>query len=152
MKMVKISMLMMLVSLVFVQCKSRKGDKSTKAADGKMIPSIIVNTEFVAPEKNHPFTVKSTSIDGHILNVEVEYSGGCEKHNFTLHTNKMYMKSMPPKLGIFLKHDNGGDNCREMKTEQLQFDLQACQYPTDREEYSVMLMMNNWKGQLEYKY
>ncbi|MFT5600494.1 MAG: hypothetical protein ACI9N1_000729 [Flavobacteriales bacterium] len=147
------------IAVLATGCKCKKdatkeADKNgtEKAASGAMIPSVIVTDGFVAPEKNHAFTVNSAKMDGHILYVEVSYSGGCEEHKFELHTNRMFMKSMPPKLGVFLKHDNGGDNCEAIETKTLQFDMQAAQYPTEQEDFKLIFLLNNWKDGIEYVY
>jgi hypothetical protein len=145
------------IAFLAAGCKSKKetsnGDeKNEKGASGIMIPTVIVEEGFVAPENNHDFTVESAKMDGHILILEVSYGGGCEDHKFELYTDKVFMKSVPPKLVVFLKHDNGRDRCRAIKFETLQFDMQAAQYPTEQEDYKLIFLLNNWKGEIEYVY
>ncbi len=35
---------------------------------------------------------------------------------------------MPPQVNLNLVHNNGGDNCRELKNEKLSYDLHAIRY------------------------
>jgi len=135
-------------AMVLVSCKARKN----KNKSGDNVPSIIVSTDFSIPESNDDFKVSGVKMKGDILSVYVSYSGGCEDHEFTLHTNKMYMKSLPPKLGVFLKHNANGDACKMLKMDTLQFNMKDCQYPSTEEDYTLILNMNNWKDPINYIY
>jgi len=75
-----------------------------------------------------PYKVDSISIDGDILSVFVNYSGGCKEHTFDLVSNGMYAKSMPPQISVVLKHTNNGDNCRELVMKELKFDVSPLKY------------------------
>lgn len=75
-----------------------------------------------------PYTVDSISINGDILSVFVNYSGGCKEHSFELLSNGMYAKSLPPQISVCLKHTGNGDNCRELVMTELKFDVTALKY------------------------
>ena len=42
-----------------------------------------------------PYEVNSAAIDGHRLTIEVSYSGGCRRHDFTLVISKSFRESDP---------------------------------------------------------
>jgi hypothetical protein len=148
MKTPKALTLMLIILTLIWSCNGKK--KGTKTPKPE-IKSVVTESGFVEPENNASFTVKSIKVKGDILNIEVEYSGGCQKHEFELFFNGMYMKSMPPKAGLILVHKNNGDNCRELITETLKFDLTPTRYG-DTKDYTIIFSMNNYKGEFEYSY
>ncbi|MFN3916225.1 MAG: hypothetical protein ACK4K0_00670 [Flavobacteriales bacterium] len=138
--------LMLLALSLSCNCK-KKGTKTPKPE----IKSTITESGFIEPKENAPFVVKSVKVKGDILTIEVEYSGGCQKHEFDLFFNGIYMKSMPPKAGLILVHKNNGDNCRELITETLKFDLTSTRYG-DTKDYTIIFSLNNHKEDFEYSY
>jgi hypothetical protein len=143
--------LLILGGFTFVQCKSKK-NATTKNDDSKKISEIIVHETYNYPKDTPAFEITSAEIKADVLTLVVSYSGGCQQHTFTLNGTKNYMKSMPPKLGLFLEHNSNGDSCRELKTETLQFDLKKVRYPGTEKDYTVILTIDKFDGQLEYKY
>jgi len=57
------------------------------------------------------------------LRVTVEYSGGCARHNFSLHASRVFMESHPVQSAIVIRHNANGDQCRAMLRRDLTFDL-----------------------------
>lgn len=107
--------------------QSSKTEKSVKNAD-MPVKNAIVDAETDMAEKGAPYTVDSIKINQDILSVFVNYSGGCENHSFDLYSNGMYAKSMPPQLSLCLKHTNNNDNCRELITKELKFNVANLKY------------------------
>lgn len=153
-KMKKSLTIILTLSLMFslVNCKAKKNSKSDKIASNESSSLVIVNPEFIAPEENDAFEITNAEIKGNDLILNVTYSGGCQEHEFKAYSNNMYMKSMPPILGLFIAHNSNGDNCRTLVEKTLRFDLSSVKYPGTDSDYTLMLRINNWKGDLEYKY
>jgi hypothetical protein len=145
--------IVILMSLLMLNCKSRKqtADKE-KNKSNQAVSAITVHESYSYPKDAAPFEITKASIKGDILTLDVSYSGGCKDHSFSLHGTKMYMKSMPPKLGIFLEHEANGDSCRELKTEQLNFNISEIKYPGTEKDYTIIISINNYEGEIEYKY
>ena len=146
-KMKGFSVIILFAALAMMSCKTNKGNGSAETTGPESLEDldpnqeegainqpndvividietpVIVDPEYTAPEKNDPFTVKSASIKGDVLSLKVSYSGGCNDHEFKAITNRTYMKSMPPKLGITIEHNANGDMCKALKTETLTFNL-----------------------------
>ncbi len=57
------------------------------------------------------------------LHVTVQYAGGCQRHEFSLHASRVFMESHPVQSPVVLHHDANGDTCRALLTRELQFDL-----------------------------
>ncbi len=74
------------------------------------------------------YNVDSISVEGDVLSVFVNYSGGCKEHSFELLSNGMYAKSLPPQISVCLKHTNNEDNCRKLVMQELKFNIAALHY------------------------
>ena len=71
-----------------------------------------------------PFTVLDASINGSDLELEVEYSGGCAPHEFTLcWPSQAFQESAPVQATLDLFHDDGDDACDGIETETLVLSL-----------------------------
>ena len=70
-----------------------------------------------------PYEVNSAAMDGHWLTIEVSYSGGCRRHDFTLVISTSFRESDPVQLPAVLAHDANGDTCEAYPTESRVFDL-----------------------------
>lgn len=149
------------VVLLFVQCKQKKNtsvtDETTSATNvsnetKKESELRIINTDinYVWPGSTDHFDILKSEIHGDSLIIQVQYGGGCKEHVFTMNTNMHWMKSMPPKLNLYLEHESNDDNCRAMLTEELVFDLTNCRYTPGK---SVVLILNGDREHIiEYKY
>ncbi len=90
---------------------------------------IEVDKAYQGPAKGDPFTITDMSVKGDSLYLAVQYSGGCKEHEFTMITHGNFLKSLPPKLPLFLEHNGNQDNCRALKIEKLAFDLKPLRSP-----------------------
>ena len=117
--------------LALVACKPKK-QAIVKEEDGLGAMSemlvgnegfIEVNKDYLGPAKGDAITINGLKVVGDSLFVEVQYSGGCKEHEFTMFTNGNFYKSLPPQLPLFLEHNANGDNCRALKMETLKYDL-----------------------------
>ena len=73
--------------------------------------------------REDPYVVNSAAIDGHWLTIEVSYTGGCRRHDFTLVISKSFRESDPVQLPAVLAHDDHDDPCEAYPTESHVFDL-----------------------------
>lgn len=112
-------------------------------------PQVIIDPAFTPPKDNDSFTFQSISLTDSILTMVINYSGGCEEHNFELISNGMYAKSLPPQLNMFLKHDGNNDACRMLIIDTLVYDVSPTKYGSGQE---VILRLNNTKETLRYHY
>lgn len=88
---------------------------------------LTIDLEYT-PRETDAFTIDEVSLEGNILTVVVQYSGGCKDHEFKLFSNQRYMKSMPPQLPLYLEHEANDDNCRALIMQTLKFDVSKAKY------------------------
>ena len=106
------------------------GAPGERTGDGAYLPAREPNV----PESNvvvadsgnwgdDPYVVNSAAVNGHRLNMEVSYAGGCRKHVFTLVLSTSFIESDPVRLPAVLAHDANGDPCEAWVTRAYNFDL-----------------------------
>lgn len=74
------------------------------------------------PDAVFETTVLQASLDGDVLTLEVEYSGGCVEHEFYLSTNGSFLESMPVQLATVLSNPTE-DSCDGIMRRTISFDL-----------------------------
>ena len=57
------------------------------------------------------------------LALRVAYGGGCAEHQFRLYGSSTFKESNPAQNRLTLVHDDGGDTCKALISEELRFDL-----------------------------
>ncbi len=73
--------------------------------------------------------------------MDVQYGGGCKKHEFSLVGNSAIMKSYPPKRSCILVHEGENDMCRALVYQQLKFDIS--ELVDGHEDSGVFLIFDN---------
>lgn len=151
MKYLHVLAISLFIALTFTQCRNKKKSsenndtvnptEQVNNADKKItLRDINIDEKYSWPGTTDPFSIQATRISGDSLLIDVSYGGGCEVHEFSMTSNKMWMKSNPPQLNIYLEHNSRQDKCRAMIYETLAFDLRAVRYKP--EKGSVRLIIN----------
>ncbi|MFN0031098.1 MAG: hypothetical protein ACKVOR_02955 [Flavobacteriales bacterium] len=136
-----------------VQTETNKSGKPEEkaGADAKhKLLQININSEYIKPESTDPFSLMSQRISGDTLWLEVQYSGGCEDHIFTLNTHMHWLKTMPPQLNLYVEHDNKDDACRSLVNTQIAFDLRTIR--SDGTNTIKLIIDGDMVNKLTYKY
>lgn len=93
--------------------------KQVKKYSSKIHPSEIGDVY----QKSSPVKILDYSLEKNILSLNVEFEGGCDEHDFKLIGNHMISKSLPPRRLVSLIHMKNNDECNQLQTEMLKFDL-----------------------------
>lgn len=96
-------------------------------------------------------TITAVNLDGNILSLDVEYSGGCQDHSFEFVGSSAIMKSLPPKRSVKLVHDSNGDTCRELISETIKFDIRALAV-SETSGSEIILLLDGVKEPIKYVY
>ena len=154
MKLIKLYGIVICLLLANSACKSKKptvSNDSTVTTE-PVAPKIQMKETMLLPKPIDFVNINNLSITGDILEIDITYSG-CEKHDFTLYGNRAYQKSLPPKIGLALIHDAHGDKCRKQSTKKLYFNIKDIRYPGKKEDYVVVVYVNQDPGKsADYKY
>lgn len=97
------------------------------------------------PDTVFETTVLLSSLDGDVLTLEVEYSGGCVEHEFYLSTNGSFMESLPVQLMTVLSNPVE-DSCDGIERRTINFDLIPLQelYRKAYQEASGEIMLSDF--------
>lgn len=139
--------------LLLSACKPKQETTETGNTDPVItepsIPELIVDPALDREQPNGKFNVTGLEINGDILSVALNYSGGCKEHEFKLYSDGKYAKSMPPQLTLWMQHIDNEDACRKLILDTLQFDITKARYENQSE---VIIRMNNTKQTARYTY
>ncbi len=103
--------------------------------------NVIVDPEFSAKGKNTRADVTELNrVSKGIIEVIFNYSGGCEEHEFYLATQGGMIKTLPPKLELFLVDKQEDDPCRMLITDTINFNIEAI---LPERVDSVVISINN---------
>ncbi len=140
----KILSVMALCTLLFA-CANTRNMKNDEQVNPKTVTAQLGDVTL----DSDPLTINSVSIDGNIMTIDIEYSGGCEEHWVDLIGSFSVMKSLPAKRSIKLMHTANNDNCRKIVNETLMFDISAfAMRATSGSE--IILLLDGYKGQISY--
>lgn len=136
------------VALLFLgaaKCEPKQNEETMN----QELPGITHVKDFTEPKDNVPVVISEAAVEGDVLTLVVQYSGGCEEHLFDLRTGDNYLKSLPVQLDLTLVHNNNGDACREFVQDTLQFNVSSVQHSSGNE---VILRFTNSEITASYTY
>lgn len=123
------------------------------------IPRIIVfeNESQMKKMNMGAVTLTKASIVNNTLSIVVSYSGGCEKHEFSLGAIFVFPNTnCNPVANLALGHENNNDTCKKMIRERLEFNLsplkEKCQRVIGAKADSMILHLMNTTITVRYSF
>ncbi|MFK7755612.1 MAG: hypothetical protein AB8B53_01630 [Flavobacteriales bacterium] len=139
--------------ILVVSCKKNKSAQSSevdqkeevikKSKEQSTVPSVEVDQTYVH-NTTDSFTLLESNLSGDVIELLVQYGGGCEEHGWRLVTNGAYAKSMPPQITLSLEHNANGDMCRALLRDTLEFNLKEIRYPGS---FNLMVKIQDYEKQ-----
>lgn len=103
--------------------KNVKEQQADKAGE---IKNVILDNNREQPEATgKTYRIKSFSIAGDVLSIDITYRGGCGKHTFELYSNGFLKKSLPPQIDVYLEHVKENETCSDEIKQTLKFNISA---------------------------
>lgn len=135
-----------MLPLLFLTGCSRKTSAVTKPTMEAHLPDPVKTDPSFRPPAVFDFTIDSARISekAGLLYVYINYSGGCNDHRFEAVTTGAWAESIPPQITVFIKHDNGGDACREQLSKTLVYDIKGLRYQAAGKE-EIQLNIGSFK-------
>ncbi len=124
----KTSIVLIFAVLLTVSCSTRKNQQKSvinKNQEMTVLLEPTVDNSFTIPKGKPDYTINNAEIKDSVLVLNISYSGGCKEHNFELMFNGMYMKSLPRKASLYLKHESNGDICKKLVLLELRYNLSS---------------------------
>ena len=140
------------IIFAFVFSCSLRKDVSNLNSVNDTIPQLIIQENYKPAKDNYPFSIVEAKLNDNLLYIIVKYKGGCRQHIFKLYTDKIFMKSKPPKLNLFLEHNPNEDLCKSIVIDTIMYDISGAKYPDKDKNYTVEIMLSEYTQQLKYSY
>ncbi|MGE3799521.1 MAG: META domain-containing protein [Candidatus Kapaibacterium sp.] len=110
-------------------------------------PIALMPLELVNFAPSQPFTTLDPQIDGDLLKLRVEYSGGCEEHTFNLVGPETIPSGDPTPIPLFFQHLSNPDPCLAYFSYDLTFDLtplkERWKQATGKSSGEVLIRLND---------
>lgn len=140
------------LSLFILSCGTQK--KAAEATDVKQTSNSNTMITATIGEINvptDPISISDIRVQGNKLLIDVNYSGGCAEHSFSVVGSAMIAKSLPPIRAIQLVHNANGDQCKKMEMKTLEVDVKALAYQQEAGS-KIYLTLEGWKERIEYTF
>jgi len=124
----RLSIILLFSALLVTSCNTRKKQQKSiieKTQEMTVLLEPTVDNSFSIPEGKPNYTIENAEIKDSILTINISYSGGCKDHSFELMFNGMYMKSLPRKASLYLKHESNDDICKKLIMLELKYNLSS---------------------------
>ena len=95
------------------------------------------------------YDFKTVAVEEDCLAIFLQYSGGCETHDFELRWDESVNLSLPPIIQLVLWHNANGDQCEAYLADSLFFDLLPIQQATTNE---IIIRLQDFDEQFLYTY
>ena len=135
--------------LFYSECNSAKKVQLTVKQDKIEHPGVIIDNTFMPGNNKSTYKIKSATITGDLLSLNVNYTGGCKEHSFELISNGLYAKSLPPQITVYLKHQSNDDTCEKIIEKTITYDISKLQYPG---QHTLLIKIITFKEKTAYKY
>jgi len=141
------TLLISILSGLLFACKSHKNitDGSTPKDENIILFGVIGDMN----RASDPITIENATLKGNVLEISVSYSGGCQKHHFSLIGSAAISKSLPPRRAIKLIHEKMGDDCKKSVQEKLYFNIDEFSY-TKESGSTIFLDLNGYGNAIEF--
>ena len=149
---------LLFIGLMLVSCGSTKelSDNEESMVVDEVAPSNSqenVNIKAILGDfkDSDAYEIKSVSIQGNTMFMEITYIGGCGIHQFELIGQSIILKTLPPKRSIALIHKNGDDSCHSIVTKILEIDIKDLAF-NQTPNAEIILMLKGWKSDINYRF
>ena len=112
---------------------------------------LLTNKNSLVEFKNNDdeFYIEDVIVEDNILKLNVSYSGGCKKHQFSLVEKKNLQRAKNIyEVHLQLIHNSNEDKCKKIVTEELFFNLLPLKSKLqkenrDQKDINLVLIINN---------
>ena len=98
-----------------------------------------------------PIEITAVRVEGNTMFIDLNYTGGCEEHTFSVVGSEMISKSLPPIRSVQLIHSAKGDQCKKIVEETLIVNISKLAYKQEQGS-TIFLLVNDLKNRIEYTF
>jgi hypothetical protein len=139
---------MLLVPLLWTACEEDNPEPAVELTNTSDVTLTADASRFNALKDNRssdPFEIRNILRDGNIIQVIIQYSGGCEPHEFEVLWNRELDELENGHYGIsmtdlMITHNANGDMCEAAITDTLSIALSDLSHQVDWDFYGVRII------------
>ncbi|MDQ3190205.1 MAG: hypothetical protein M3Q58_01275 [Bacteroidota bacterium] len=145
--MIKISTVCFILFFALNSCKTGKSGNKVDNTESK-VEKVIIDPQFSPKGKNTRMQILEVKeISNEIIEISFNYSGGCKEHSFSLYSTGGLIKTLPPKINIYLVNHQQDDVCRELLTIKKQFDISPAL--SENNQKTILIFNNRFEYTIE---
>lgn len=137
--------LLALITVLMISCSNDDDGPDSPLENST---TIRVDDDLFSNAPDDDLWITAATITGNMLNITIDYGGGCGEVFYDLVTDDNYTATDPIQKNIRLAFDDK-DNCEASVELQLSFDLTAIQLSSTD---SLLINLDGWAEQIEYPY
>ena len=138
------TILLAVLTVIFLNC----GDDDSAGSPLENGSQIRIDEALFTNGPNDNFFLRAATITGNILNLTLDYGGGCGEVYYDLVTGDSFVLTNPVQKNIRLAFDDQ-DNCEALVGLELSFDLTQLQIPSTNR---LIINLDGWDTPIEYNY
>ncbi len=144
--------LLVIISFLAFACKTEKimtdaEMAKTEKTDDKRLKIVASLGDKVF--ENDLYSITNIRMEENTMLIDINYSGGCEKHVFKVIGLPLNSQSVQPIRQIQLVHLSNNDRCKKMISQTLEIDMKEIVVNNAVGSKSIF-KIDGWKDQLEY--
>ena len=117
-----------------------KESKNSKTEQYEAYPQAELNNPDISSDI---FKIIGVKIERNFMEFEVQYAGGCQKHDFKLIGNTTLSNSNPQERTIKLIHSKNKETCKAIITEKIKFAISNLSIDYNKDKKVILKLLNN---------
>ncbi|MFY7668057.1 MAG: hypothetical protein ACOVQG_04895 [Crocinitomicaceae bacterium] len=148
------SYILFTAALILFSCSNAKKMSQNPENNTHLVNSSDIKIAILGDNNQNSIstTINNVVLKDNLLEISINYTGGCSKHEFELVGSEMISKSLPPIRSINLIHKTlDEESCKRTMYDTLYFDITNLAYQKTSGSV-IKLNLADWKEQLVYTF
>jgi hypothetical protein len=148
------SYILFTATLILFSCSNTKKMNQNPENNTNLVNSSDIKIAILGDNNQNSIftTINNVVLKDNTLEISINYTGGCAKHEFELIGSEMISKSLPPIRSINLIHKTiDEESCKRIMYDTLYFDITNLAYQKTSGSV-IKLNLAGWKEQLIYTF
>jgi hypothetical protein len=148
------SYILFTATLILFSCSNAKKMNQNPENNTNLVNSSNIKIAILGDNNQNSIstTINNVVLKDNTLEISINYTGGCAKHEFELIGSEMIAKSLPPIRSINLIHRTiDEESCKRSMFDTLYFDITNLAYQKTSGSV-IKLNLAGWKEQLIYTF
>ena len=148
------SYILFTATLILFSCSNAKKMNQNPENNTNLVNSSNIKIAILGDNNQNSIstTINNVVLKDNTLEISINYTGGCAKHEFELIGSEMIAKSLPPIRSINLIHKTiDEESCKRIMYDTLYFDITSLAYQKTSGSV-IKLNLAGWKEQIVYTF